>query len=371
MSGQVHIQETLPELGSNSHFYQNGDFRMLIDLSTGDIYATKFVFPNVPDIPDGIRSLFENLQGTELAYKNGGQLLIALNDFVLNHMDDLPEGHQQVVVSTGLDVGTEVVYKEKTFSVVAVIPSLTSDTNDDLIEISMPMRSNMIRTLYFYVDNWNDPKAEWWLVRVPRSEFQYVKGTFHIKFLPFDGMNLGQQAVSYFLLGAAVSGGMLGWSKAWKLPMLAIKVHNRSWLSWYNWSPFIGRAASDAVRIAGGAVGPSIRAMTSTLGITYAESNIALPALALSATVLNNVDDWENTVQFTRQVALDTGENAEAVVKKGGEIVKGAVNWVAGTAGGAGKSLIEGLTGSPGGGKAIVSAVVISLLLIGFFRASR
>ena len=362
MSGRIHIVEDIPPFRDHAskHYYENGTFKMLIDLATGHLFVTELSFPDdIQGIPHPIRKFFRKLRDTDLTYKKGGPLLLELNQFVVDHWNDLPPSSEVVVVQHGIRPGTQVNFRGFVYEVLAVIPSPDGDESQDEIVISMPVKWNPMRAFLHIAESLTDPNIKWKNVRVPRSQFSSVGEQIFIRDIPFDGINLAQQALSYFAVGAASSAFTFGWGAAMKMPMLAVKVHGRAWLSWHNWRPHLTRAAAAGARIVGGQFSPEMQAITKTLGLTYASSNMALPAGAIAATLLTNQDEWAPAASFTRNILIEgasgVAQATEVVIKKTGELLVGTGRVAGATVGAA----VEGLAGNlPEGIKSTISDAI-------------
>ena len=321
---------------TNRFLMMSGSAKMLLDFSTGYIYATNMTW----DAPPGgnnltfkeqpLRDLFYGLNGQTLAELNESGKLKKINDFIHTRRDELilkKRGRQDLEVTiakTAIPNDTPIKYHNAFYKIIKSQWVL----DQWVYTINIPKSGTMYENLELHGSDILPPSDEYIYV----AEQSLRLSPDGITYILHDDMSTifktyGLSALWTMAAGLVTNFGLNIWqgtanymSGLTGLPMLVGQMNMRSWNMPWNW--FAPRAVADATRIAGGAAGPLMHRFGQTLyGFTRIGGVYALPAVAVAITLVLNSDLWADTAALM----WDTAEEVPPAVAEGGVVAAKAL----------------------------------------------
>ena len=391
----VYVQEIPSGLDlANKMLIESAHAKMLLDFSTGYIYATNMTW-NSPSHTaytskeQDLQDLFYGLNGQTLQEITDSGKLATINEFIRTRRDDPIQkkrgGRHDMegtsVIKTPIPNGTPIKYRNNFYQIITSEFAL----GQWIYVVDIPKRGTMYEHMEFRGAGMPTPAGNFIYV-IEESLRLSPDGRTYILHDDLSTLfkTYGLSALWTMSAGLVSNFALNIWqgtanylSGLTALPMLVGQVGQRSWNLPWNW--WAGRAVADATRLAGGPGGGLMTRIGQTAyGFTRIGGVAALPAVAVAVSLALNVDLWGETVQVT----WDSVPTASDVTTAAAAGLRGAAGLTVGTAKTAGRAVGAILTGvgdelSPGITQALSSAsmtiavVVGSLLALAVFKAPK
>ena len=366
----------------NKMLIQSPSAKILLDFTTGYIYATNMTWNSPPGRmslthkEQDLRDLFYGLNGQTLEELSQSGKLASINDFISKRINDPIQkkrgGRQDLedsLLKTPIPNGTGIKYRNNFYEII----SSEKARDQWMYVVDIPKHDTLYEHIQYVGTGMPSPEENY--IYVPEESLRLSPdGQTYILHDDLSTIfkTFGLSALWTMAAGVCSNFAMNVWQGTANymvgltaLPMLVGQVGQRSWNLPWNW--WAGRAIADATRLAGGPGGALMTRIGHTAyGFTRIGGMFALPAVAVAVSLAMNVDLWNESVEATWDSVPAVADVARAVAVIPVGVAKTAGRAVGAAIAGVGQELGTNISSAT----ITIVLVVGSLLALAAFKAN-